>query len=256
MTTAYAIQKFFVGVVILGTAALLAVWTVLLTDLDKLATATPPTDAYRSTRNCVLLATLLLGNIVFLSLLKAVTRTTATCGPLYTGLVASQGLLSAAFVHVSFMDAWISNATYEPYYSNLSINLLSGLRLQLACLVLSWTTAGFVCALCFERHFAPDSNNYDTAAERYALRGRGAAGDFFTEEDGFSGQPGVPGVALRRRCRSPGASMRATAHSYGPMTVDASPPAATADELYHETPRDAPQFYVPAGPVFAPARRV
>lgn len=259
MTTGYTLQKFFVGVVLLGTDALLAVWTVLLNDVDKLAAATPPSGAYRSTRNYVLVATVLLANIGFLLFLKMVTHSQATCGPFYAGLLASQALLSAAFVHVAFLDAWIGDATYAPYYSNLGMDLLSGMRLQLACMVMSWTIAGFVCAVCFDRQIPIDTNTHDTSA-RHALRGRGAAGDFFTEEDGFGGQAGVPGGALRRRCRSPGASMHhVSAHSYGPVLNAELPTAKEMGvdwDLYKgETARDAPQFYVPAGPVFAPARR-
>ena len=271
MTTAYSVQKFLGGVALLGTGALLAVWTVLLNDFDKLIAATPPPGAYRSTRNYVLVATLLIANIGFLSLLKVVTRSTATCGPIYTGLLVSQALLSAAFVHVAFMDAWIGDATYAPYYSHLAINLLSGLRLQLACFVLTWTTAGFVCAICFDRHIAPDTSNHDATTARYAPRARGGGIDGFTEEDGFGGHSAGPGGALRRRCRSPGASMRASALGHGPVTVDASVAGATAadgDALggagqqqaanawYLAAPPDGPQFYVPAGPTFVPARRV
>lgn len=263
MTTAYTVQKFLVGVVLLGTGGLLAVWTVLLTDVDKLVAATPPSVAHRSTRNYVLVATLLLGNIVILSLVKVVTRSLATCGPIYTGLLASQALLSAALVHVAFVDAWTSDATYAPYYSHLAINILSGLRLQLACLVLSWTTAGFVCAVCFDRHIAIDTNACDTSA-RYALRD-------YADEDGFGGHPVAPGAALRRRGRSPGASKRACALGHAPVTVDASVAGAasvdgdvlggagqhrSATSWYLATQPDAPQFYVPAGPVFAPSRRV
>jgi hypothetical protein len=270
MTTAYTVQKFVVGVVLLGTAALLAVWTVLLTDFDKLVAATPPSVAYRSTRNYVLVATLLLVNIGFLALLKVVTRSHATCGPIYTGLLASHSLLSAAFVHVAFMDAWTGDATYAPYYSHLAINLLSGLRLQLACLVLSWTTAGFVCAVCFDRNISADSNNYETSS-RHTLRVRSGGDDSFAEEDGFSGHPAAAGAALRRRGRSPATLKRACALGHGPVTVDASMAGTTAPDgdmvggagqqhaasaWYLATPPDGPQFYVPAGPVFAPARRV
>jgi hypothetical protein len=270
MTTTYTVQKFIVGVVLLGTVALLAVWTVLLNDFDKIVDAASPSVTHRSTRNYVLVATLLLVNIGFLSLLKVVTRSTATCGPLYTGLQASQALLSAAFVHVAFMDAWINDATYAPYYSQLAIDLLRGLRLQIACLVLSWTTAGFVCAACFGRHIAIDTNNYDTTTARYAPRGRGGVDDGFTEEDGFGGHSAAPGAALRRRGRSPCALKRASALGHGHGTVDDSVAGATAvdcDALggagqhqdanawYLATPLDAPKFYVPAGTVFAPARR-
>lgn len=263
MTKAYTVQKFLVGIVLLGTDALLAVWTVLLNDVDKLAAATPPSGAYRSTRNYVLVATLLLVNIGFLLFLKQVTQSQATCGPVYAGLLASQALLSAAFVHVAFIDAWIGDAAYAPYYSHLAIDLLSGLRLQLACLVLSWTIAGFVCAVCFDRHIALDTNTHDTSS-RYALRG-------FADEDGFGGHPVAPCAALRRRGRSPGALKRTGPLGHAPLTVDASVAGAAAADgdvlggagqqrvataWYLATPSDAPQFYVPAGPVFAPARRV
>jgi hypothetical protein len=260
---ACCVQQFIVGTFLLVTCALLAVWTVLLNDFDKLVADTPPPGEYRSTRDFVLAAALLLGNIVFMSFVKMVTRAKATQGPLYAGLLASQVWVAAAFVHIAYWEAWANDALYAPFYGRLTFNIMSGLRLQLTCLVLSWANAGFVCAVAFDHRIGLDKTA--DAATRSAIR-----------EDFDDDSHVVSAAALRRRGRSPCSAKRAAALGRSPL-VDLSEAEATGNDLeeagqqhgggggwYLAAPTGsytathagaAPHFYVPAGPSFARERR-
>jgi hypothetical protein len=262
----YCLQHYIVGLVLLVTCALLAVWTVLLNDLDKLVAAdTPPSGVvYKSTRDFVLAAALLLVNILFMSFVKMVTSSNAPRGPLYTGLIASQVWVAAAFVHIAYWDSWANDTLYAPFYGRLTFNLMSGLRLQLMCLVLSWANAGFVCAIAFDRRIELDKTA--DAATRTAVRAE------FDDDSHV-----VLAAALRRRGRSPCSAKRAAALGRSPL-VDVSAAEATGNELEEAGQQQgvggggwhlaappgayssghagaAPHFYVPAGPSFARDRR-
>ena len=153
--TTYTWQQFLVGCILLATAALEAVWVTLLNDFDKLDKSGL---SYTSTRNLVLVATILLGNIIFMSFLKTVTHTHTTQGPFYAGLLASQALISSALVTVAFWDAWSNDASYEQYYGKLTFGVLQSTRWQLTSFVASWACTGFVMALAFDRRINEDKN--------------------------------------------------------------------------------------------------
>jgi hypothetical protein len=152
----YVWQQFVVGVVLLALAALDAVWASLLTDFDALV---KPNLVYTSSRNLVLVATLLVGNIIFMSLLKVVTLTRQTQGPVYAGALSSQALVSSALVTVAFYDAWQNNALYAPYYSQLSFGVLKNYQWQLAAFTLSWATTGFVLAIAMDHKISDEKND-------------------------------------------------------------------------------------------------
>jgi hypothetical protein len=147
----YSVQQLFTGLVVLSTAALLAVWTVLLSELDKLASSTPSVGTYRSTRDFILAATFMVGNIILMAFVKAISHSSSIHGPFYGGIIVMQAILASTFSFLAFFEAWSNASTYMPYYSSLTFDMLSGVRLQLTCVVLTCATVGVVISSLFDK---------------------------------------------------------------------------------------------------------
>lgn len=147
----YSVQQLFTGLVVLSTAALLAVWTVLLSELDNLAASTPPTGTYRSTRDFIIASTFLVGNIILMAFVKAISHATSIHGPFYGGIMTMQAFLASTFSFLAFFESWSNASTYMPYYSSLTFDMLSGVRIQLTCVVLTCATVGVVISSLFDK---------------------------------------------------------------------------------------------------------
>ena len=252
----FGLQYVFITIVILTTVAVEATWTALLSDFDSIDKGGL---VYNSTRNVVMVATILLGNIVIMSFLSDVMRVRVVQGPLYTGVLVAQAFISSALVLLACVDAWVNDAAYEPYYSQVSglrslserlltargygrlpqvtFGALKSMQLQVACLILSWISTGFICVTTFDKHQCVECFKQATDAPYPAVHA--------DDDYGLGGQVGggsVAGNGIRRRGRSPCAATRSRAA----IAATAAEMHAGSEEAYFgHGGEGGPQFYVP-----------